>query len=515
MTIEEIVRGESKNVEFKVMLPKDSEKYIKTIIAFANTQGGQLVIGIDDQTRKVIGVDEDILFRVMDSISNAVSDACTPQIVPNVEPQTVDGKTVIVVSVAPGPHRPYYLKSRGRDAGTFIRVAGTSRPAHPEKIKELEMEGARISWDELICVGYPVMEDAVKKLCADIMSYRQQAGSVPREVTKTQLVNWNLLKEIDGNTAASNAFALLTSDYFPFSKTQCAVFKGTERDIFLDKREFTGPVYEQIEESVAFVLRNIRLGAVIEGLLRKESFELPVEAIREMIINAHCHRNLADDSCIQVAIYDDRLEVTSPGGLYNGLTYEELMSGHSKLRNRTLANVLGQMGLVESWGTGIKRIRKAAEEYSLPVPEFQAFDNMFRVSLFRALSPASIQQNDGTPSEKHRKNIGEASEKHRRSIGEASEKHRKNIGEVSEKHRRNSREASEISRKNPMNKENLNNAQQKILDLLSENTRLSASKIAEHIGISRRNVESSIKKLKDQGILVRHGSPKNGYWEII
>lgn len=116
-------------------------------------------------------------------------------------------------------------------------------------------------------------------------------------------------------------------------------------EVFLDKREFTGPVYEQIEESVAFVLRN-----------------------------------------------------------------------------RTLANVLGQMGLVESWGTGIKQIRKAAEEYSLPVPEFQAFDNMFRVSLFRALSPASIQQNDGTPSEKHRKNIGEVSEEPQRSIGNKSEK---------------------------------------------------------------------------------------------
>lgn len=143
MTIDEIVRGESKTVEFKIMLPKDSEKYIKTIVAFANSQGGQLVIGIDDKTREVVGVDADILFQTMDSISNAVSDSCTPQIVPNVEPQTVDGKTVIVVTVAPGPNRPYYVKSRGKEEGTFIRVAGTSRPAHSEKIRELEMEGGK------------------------------------------------------------------------------------------------------------------------------------------------------------------------------------------------------------------------------------------------------------------------------------------------------------------------------------------------------------------------------------
>ena len=504
MTIEEIAGGESKNIEFKAMLPKDSERYIKTIVAFANTQGGQLVIGIDDRTREVVGVDDDVLFRTMDSISNAVSDVCMPQIVPNVEPQTVDGRTVIVVTVAPGPNRPYYLKSKGKENGTYIRMAGTSRPAHPEKIKELEMEGARVSWDELVCVGYPVTEEAVEKLCGDIMNYRQRAGLSQRRVTKVQLVNWKLLKEIDGSDVASNAFVLLTSDYFPFSKTQCAVFKGTERNIFFDKREFTGPVYEQIEEATNFVLRNIRVGAVIEGLLRKESYELPVEAIREMIINAHCHRCLTDDSCVQVAIYDDRLEVTSPGGLYNGLTYEEVLSGHSRLRNRGIANIFNQMGLIEAWGTGIKRIIHLAGDYALPVPAILAFDNMFRVNLYRSNSLLVGDNNSGKFGQdfvKSGKSIGEISEKHRGSIGETSEKHRGNIGEASEK------VCGDESC--------LNDTQRKIMNFLSEDAQLSAAKMADQIGISRRNIEANIRKLKEWGILVRHGSPKNGYWEIL
>jgi ATP-dependent DNA helicase RecG len=101
-----------------------------------------------------------------------------------------------------------------------------------------------------------------------------------------------------------------------------------------------------------------------------------------MIINAHCHCNLLDESCIQVAVYDERLEVTSPGGLYNGLTYEEVMNGHSKIRNKGIANIFSQMGLVEAWGSGIKRILNAAEEYGLSKPRFQEFDNMFRVELF-------------------------------------------------------------------------------------------------------------------------------------
>ena len=123
-----------------------------------------------------------------------------------------------------------------------------------------------------------------------------------------------------------------------------------------------------------------------------------------MIINAHCHCNLLDESCIQVAVYDDRLEVTSPGGLYNGLTYEEVMNGHSKIRNKGIANIFSQMGLVEAWGSGIKRILNAAEEYGLSKPRFQEFDNMFRVELFRSSFPMTNEK----------ENIGETSEKHRR-----------------------------------------------------------------------------------------------------
>lgn len=489
MTIEEIVHGESKNVEFKVKLPKDSAKYVKTIIAFANTQGGCLVIGVDDKTREVIGVDNDVAFQIMDNIANAVADSCIPQIVPDIELQTVDKHTVIVVTVVPEPNRPYYLKAKGKENGTFIRLAGTSRPASPEKIKELEMEGAHISWDELTCIGYEVTDKELKKLCKDIMKYREEAGLPKRKVTRAQLVNWKLLKKADVSLLASNAYVLLVSDYFPFSKTQCAVFKGTERTVFLDKREFTGSVYEQIENAITFVLRNIRLGATVEGLVRKETYELPVEAIREMIVNAHCHRNLTDTSCVQVAVYDDRLEVTSPGGLYNGLTYDEVMSGHSKLRNRAIANIFNQMGLVEAWGTGIRRIQEAAKSYGLPSPEILVYDDMFRVNLYRNRI-LEMQEGHNKTLEKHQKSVGETSEKHRRNIGETSEKHQGQFGA------------------------DLTDTQRRILELLSVDAQLSAAKLSKQIGVASRNVEANIKKLKERGILIRHGSPKSGYWEV-
>ena len=133
------------------------------------------------------------------------------------------------------------------------RVAGTSRPADSVKIKELEMEGTNISWDEMVCVGYEVTDEVVQKLCNDITRYMKSAlfteeerKNVP-EVTEKQLLNWKVLKESEGRILATNAFALLVSDYFQFSKIQCALFKGNDRDIFIDKKEYSGPLYEQIE----------------------------------------------------------------------------------------------------------------------------------------------------------------------------------------------------------------------------------------------------------------------------
>ena len=475
MTVEEMLRGESKNVEFKEMLPENSEKYTKTIIAYANTQGGKLVFGVADTTHEVVGVDDALLFRLMDSISNAVSDSCEPQIVPDIEPYTVNGKTIIIVTVAPCPHRPYYLKSKGKEKGTYIRVGATTRLAGPEKIKELEMEGARISWDELICVGYPVTDKAVKKLCRDMNRYRKEMverkGSFQKisNVTRTNLENWNVLKKASDGYLASNAFVLMTSDYFRCSKTQCAVFKGKTRSVFIDKREYTGPLYEQIEEAVNFVLRNIRLGAKIKGIVRKEDYELPPEAIREMILNAHCHRNMTDESCVQVAIYDDRLEVTSPGGLYNGLTFEEAMQGHSKLRNRTIANLFNQMGLIEAWGTGLQRICDAAKEYDLPDPKFTDMPDTFRAELYRYVG--NVGDNVG--------NVGD------------------NVGNVGD------------------NVGNVGDIKNAVLSIISNNNRITATEMAKDLSVTKRTVERYIKELRDEGRLVRKGSARGGYWKIV
>jgi len=290
MNLHDIKKGESRNIEFKVELPKKSEKYIKTVIAFANTSGGSIVIGVDDESREVVGVDEKEVFQIMDSIANAVSDNCEPQILPDITVQTIDDRCVIIVRIYPGASRPYFLKNKGKKGGTFIRVAGTSRQADEVKIRELEIEGLNLSWDELNCVGYVVTDDAVNSLCSDIRKYmldsvstEEEKKAVP-EITKQHLLNWKVLKQTEGEIAATNAFVLLTDDYFRFSRIQCGLFKGTDRDMFIDKKEYSGPLYEQIEDAYKFVLKHINLSVKIEGLVRQEAYELPISAVREMII---------------------------------------------------------------------------------------------------------------------------------------------------------------------------------------------------------------------------------------
>ncbi len=131
------------------------------------------------------------------------------------------------------------------------------------------------------------------------------------------------------------------------------------------------------------MLRHINLGAKIEGIVRKDYYELPVGAIREMIVNAVCHRNYMDSSCVQVAVYDDRVEVTSSGMLYGGLTLEEAMSGRSKIRNKAIAEIFSRMEIIEEWATGIRRIMNRAKEYGLREPQFLEIGNTFRVNLYR------------------------------------------------------------------------------------------------------------------------------------
>ncbi|MFI3213031.1 MAG: ATP-binding protein [Eubacteriales bacterium] len=165
MTINEMMKGESKTVEFKESLPSNKDKYMKSVVAFANGSGGSIVFGVEDKTRIVKGIPDEIAFQIVDAVTNAILDSCTPQIIPNVTLQNIEGKVVVIATIYPGIQRPYYITSQGKEKGTYIRTSGTTRHVDGYQLKELEFEGANRYFDQTYCVGKTVTEEDIQSLC--------------------------------------------------------------------------------------------------------------------------------------------------------------------------------------------------------------------------------------------------------------------------------------------------------------------------------------------------------------
>ncbi|KFJ01271.1 ATP-binding protein [Bifidobacterium subtile] len=386
MHIEDLQSGESKNLEFKIAVPARSINYTKTAPAFANGQGGRILFGIEDKTLRVAGIPDSTVFSVMDSISNAIADSCEPLIIPDIAMQTLDGKTVIVATIMPGPQRPYYIKSLGRDQGTFVRVSGTTRLADAPTIKELMFEGSNRSFDKEPCLDLSITEYDITALCASLTDAARSNADDPekvRPVTSQQLRSWGVLAERHGVLVATNAYAILSGSEPLNFAVQCGVFKGDTKAIFVDRRTFTGSPQELIEQAYQYVLRNIHLGARFQGVYRKDVYEIPPDAIRELIVNALVHRSYIDHSSVQVAIYDNRLEITSPGRLPLGQTIEKMKQGYSKIRNGALATAFEYMGFIEHWGSGIPRILTQVQDAGLATPEFLGGDTELRINIYR------------------------------------------------------------------------------------------------------------------------------------
>ena len=262
---------------------------------------------------------------------------------------------------------------------------------------------------------------------------------------------------------------------------QYAVFKGTVRDIFITKKEFSGAIYQQIEDAYHFVLQHINLGSRIEGIARQDIYELPIRTIREMIANAVCHRSFLTPGKIQVALFDDRLEVTSPGMLDNDITIEKMKTGLSKIRNKGIVAALSYMNVIEAWGSGIPRMFREAQEYGLREPELIDLESDFRVNLYRAKS--EVDQ-----------------------YGVVETKKGNGVNETN----------SDTNDTNNTNSDtNLNSTDtERIFRLIQLNPKIRQKEITEKTGISLSTVKRIMAKLQKEGKIKRKGNNRSGEWII-
>lgn len=372
-------------IEYKREIPEDSSRYLKAIAAFANSDGGEICFGIDDD-RTVVGMDEGSIPLLMDKIANGIYNAIEPKIIPEISVQRIEGKSVIVVSISQGQQPPYFLKSKGIMDGTYIRAAGTTRLAAGYQIQELILSSRNMGFDRLK-LDRELSEEEIEAFCDHLENHAEalRGENVGRRLSLPNLLSFSLITEENGRYFATNGYQLIEgkAGAYPNAMIQCALFKGTEAGIFLDRKDISGAIDEQVEMAITFILRHISLWSRTDGIARKDFYELPIGSIREAVTNAVCHRSYLSEGRIQIAIYDDRITITSPGGLPRGLTIEMLKEGRSMIHNTAIAKAFWYMGLIEEWGLGVPRIIKEAKEYGLKEPLFEDLDGRFRVTLYR------------------------------------------------------------------------------------------------------------------------------------
>lgn len=267
-----------------------------------------------------------------------------------------------------------------------------TRNAEPYIIKELQLEGTNKSYDatqvaeeEASAQEINALRDRMYQHALSLCKNDDQRRS-QKKVTASQLAQWKILVHFQDKYYPTYAWKLLTDDIdelFPDAFIQLAAFKGTTRAVFRDRQETKGPIDQQIEDAMVFVKKHINLGSRIADVYREDIYELPLDSVRELISNAVCHRSYLSPGSIQVAIYDDRLEVTSPGRLSPDLTIDQLIEGNSRVRNIAIGAAFQYMHIIEKWGRGIPRVFEDARMYGLGDPEIKDFGTSFRVSMYR------------------------------------------------------------------------------------------------------------------------------------
>lgn len=477
MLIEEILKGESEKIEFKENAKTNT--YIKTVVAFANGNGGKIVFGVKDN-KEIVGVENE--FEVMDGIINAISDSCYPMIVPDISLHTLENKTVILVEIEGGKKKPYYLKSKGVQKGTYIRSGATTRIIEEDYVlKELVLEGENKYFDQQVCHGESVSDEEIEKFCEwleKLARKNSENDTEIRKITRNTLLSWKVLEEKNGRIFPTNAYILLSGkeNWEVSRKIQCGVFKGETRSIFVDKKEFEGSIIMQLEKAYQYVLEKINLGSDIVGIYRVDKYEIPPKSIREVIANAVIHRSYLEPNDIQVALYDNRLEITSPGMLLSGVNVKRMKEGYSKLRNRAIASVFAYVNIIEKWGSGIPRIMNEIREYGLQEPEFIIFENDFRVNIYRK-NYNTTQSTQG------------------------STQNRINT-------------TQDISKKEKLDVKNLTETDKTIINTIINNPDMSQKQIADNLNWTVNKVKYYMKKFKQKNILKYEGTSQNGKWEI-
>ena len=353
---------ENKNTEYKREYVEDVKK---TVIAFANSDGGQLYIGISNDG-SVCGSDDPD--ADISKVANSIRDSIRPDVTLFTECaiQSVEGKNVILVSVQRGTARPYYLAGKGiRPEGVFVRQGASTVPASEAAILNMIKETSNDQYEAARSLNQQLTFET-----AD--AYFTKKGVAFGEAQKKSL------RLIGDDNTYTNLAMLLSEQCVHTIKS--AVFEGSKKTIFKDRYEFSGSLLKQLEETHAFIDRYNSTRAEFHGLDRIDKRDYPKEAIREVLLNSVVHRAYELSPSTLISIFDDRIEFVTIGGLMKTISLSDIMLGVSALRNPYLAGVFYRLRLIEAFGTGMPKINECYSEYDVK-PNIELSDNAFKITL--------------------------------------------------------------------------------------------------------------------------------------
>lgn len=353
---------ENMDLEFKEIYVADIKK---EVIAFANSEGGILYVGIrKDGT--VVGVEDpdDVMLK----IAGSLRDSICPDIMPFVKICAVqkEEKTVIEVTVEVGTNRPYYLQDKGlKPTGVYVRKGSASQPLSDEGIREMIIKNSGASYE---CCRSMNQQLTFETLEVELKKRNLEFG--PAQMRTLHLV---------GEDGLYTNLALLLSEQCEHT-IKVAIFQGSDKTVFRDRKEFSGSLLKQLNEAFQLIDFFNKTKASFDGLERVDKRDYPMEAVREALLNSIVHRDYSFSGSTLLNIYDDRMEFVSLGGLVPGISMEAIFMGVSQPRNTNLASVFYRMRLIESYGTGVGKICRLYEEEQQK-PRFDTAKGVFRVIL--------------------------------------------------------------------------------------------------------------------------------------
>lgn len=455
MELEKLI-SECTAYDFKLMLEEKKPKsWLKSVSAFANGLGGSLFFGIDNDGI-VKGLDD--VQYVCESISCKIRDYMDP--LPDVEmiPQEINGHEILQLKVCAGSYTPYYYVGDGQRVA-FIRIGDESLPATAEQMVRLVLKGSNKTYDSLH-TDYKA-EDYAFTILANTFKTRTS-----QEWNKKYLLSFGLVTN-SGNL--TNAGALFADDCPMWqSRLYCTRWDGKAKGDAINDAEFTGNVLMLLREAMNFVKSNTKKGWEKLPNGRKNKPEYAERAVLEAMVNHFIHRDYTVmGGEVHLDIYEDRLTITSPGGMYNGMLIQDLdiADVSSERRNPILANVMAQLDYMEKRGSGLTRIcneTQALDGYKDELkPVFKSTPTQFQTIIFASSD---------------KQNVGDF------------------VGDMSET--------------------KLTERQQKILNLIKESPTISAKQMSETLSVTTRTIERDLSMMKKAGVLKREGKDNDGVWII-